>query len=159
MKANKKKIIILVSMVVLLVATGVLNYLTNVRVLDADDVQTTGSVTLNFFESTKKNRELSRTEQIAILNEIIAVNASTESVIEAEAEKIAIVNSMQTELLLESLIIAKGFDDVIVAISPKLVNIVVNKADMTIEESAKIFDIVVSQTDYEAHEIQIVPYA
>ncbi|MDR0751036.1 MAG: SpoIIIAH-like family protein [Christensenellaceae bacterium] len=157
MKANKKKIIILASMLLLLVATGVLNYYTNIKIKDVDPVDS-GGVTLTFFESTKKNRENTRNEQLAILNEIITVNTSAESVLEAEAEKMAIVRSMETELLLESLIMAKGFEDVIVDISPKLVNIVVGHTNMTLEESAKIFDIVVSQTDYKPEEIQIVPY-
>ncbi|MDR2267052.1 MAG: SpoIIIAH-like family protein [Christensenellaceae bacterium] len=159
LKASKKKIIALASMVVLLVTTGVLNYFLNVRQPIDDIVTPTGETTLTFFESTRLNRTDLRSEQIAILNEIIEANISSADVKEAEVELIAITKMMETELLLENLIMAKGFADVIVAISPKIVNVVVGKENMSVEDAARIFEVIVSQTDYEAKDIQIVPYS
>ena len=131
-KANKKKIIVVVSMVALLVATGCLNYFLNVRQQDGQPAGT---------------------------DEIIASASSSESAIaSAEEQKLQITGAMETELVLEGLIKAKGFEDCVVTMSTENVNVVVMDEELTLEESAQIMDIIVSETDYTAPDIVIIPY-
>ena len=109
MKANKKKIIVLVSMIALLVATGCLNYFLNVRKADVD--QPVDQTTPTFFATYRNDREVTRQQEIAYLDEMIASETSSaETIAEAEAQKLAICQAMETELVLEGLIKASSFN-------------------------------------------------
>jgi len=157
MKANKKKIIVLVAMITLLVATGCLNYFLNVKG-GADDVNAEVTVP-TFFEVYRADRTTTRDQEIAYLNEMIANEASSEeAVASAEDQKLALTASMETELVLEGLIKAYGFGDCVVTISTENVNIVVKDAELTTEEAAQILNIVVQETEFVAADVVIIPY-
>ncbi len=160
-KANKKKIIVVVSMVALLVATGCLNYFLNVK-QQADQSAGTdgGTVTAeSFFSTYRTDREETRSQELQYLDEIIASASSSESAIaSAEEQKLLITGAMETELVLEGLIKAKGFKDCVVTMSTENVNVVVMDEELTLEESAQILDIIVSETDYTAPNVVIIPY-
>src|SRR5690554_2148556 len=120
MKTNKKKIIILVSLVVLLVATGVLNYFLNLRAKPEEDDMTTPT----FFMSYREDREATRAEEILYLDSIITSATSDEATIAAAQEKkLALIDIMEMELALEGLIKARGFEDCIVTISTENINV------------------------------------
>jgi stage III sporulation protein AH len=157
MKANKKKIIILVSLVLLLVATGCLNYFLTVKnnAKDPTDVDATPT----FFSSFRDDRTNTRAQEILYLDDIIA-SANTDEVTmsSAQEKKLGIVDVMETELTLEGLIKAKGFVDCVVTISKDKVNIVVMDTELTVEEAAQIFDVIVNQTNYKAKNVTIIPY-
>lgn len=156
MKANKKKIIVLVAMITLLVATGCLNYFLNVK--GTKDVNADKDVP-TFFETYRADRTTTRAQEITYLDEIIASEASSdEAVASAEAQKFALTAAMETELVLESLIKAYGFGDCVVTISTENVNIVVKDEDLTTEEAAQILNIVVQETDFVAADVVIIPY-
>jgi stage III sporulation protein AH len=156
MKANKKKIIVLVAMITLLVATGCLNYFLNVK--DAEDVNADTNVP-TFFEVYRADRTTTRTQEIQYLDEMIAsASSSEETIANAQAQKLALTTAMETELVLESLIKAYGFGDCVVTISTNNVNIVVKDEELTTEEAAQILNIVVQETDYVAADVVIIPY-
>ena len=159
-KANRKKIIVVVSMVALLVATGCLNYFLNVRQQDGQPAGTDGTVTTEtFFSTYRTDREETRSQELQYLDEISASASSSESAIaSAEEQKLQITGAMETELVLEGLIKAKGFEDCVVTMSTENVNVVVMDEELTLEESAQIMDIIVSETDYTAPDIVIIPY-
>lgn len=157
MKANKKKIIVLVSMIALLVATGCLNYFLNVRKADVD--QPVDQTTPTFFATYRNDREVTRQQEIAYLDEMIASEiSSAETIAEAEAQKLAICQAMETELVLEGLIKAKGFEDCVVTISTENVNVVVKDAELTVEDAAQILNIVVTETTFTAPDVVVIPY-
>lgn len=156
MKANKKKIIVLVSMILLLVATGVLNYFLNIKGNQNDDE---GTVTPTFFQSYRSDREVTREQEIAYLDEIIASAASSEeSIAAAEAQKLTLCTNMETELALEGLIKARGFKDAVVTITTENVNVVVEDTELTAEEAAQILDIIVTETSFTALDVVVIPY-
>lgn len=158
MKANKKKIIVLVSMILLLVATGVLNYFLNVKGNTADN-NGDDPITPTFFQSYRSDREVTREQEIETLNEIIAsASSSAETIAEAEAQKLRICSAMETELILEGLIKAHGFEDAVVTISTENVNVVVKDEEVTQEEAAQILSIITSETEYTALDVVIIPY-
>ncbi|HOO22248.1 MAG TPA: SpoIIIAH-like family protein [Clostridia bacterium] len=157
MKANKKKIIILVSLVLLLVATGVLNYFITIRNKpnDPSDVDATPT----FFSSFRDDRENTRAQEILYLDDIITnANSDETTIASAQSKKLTLVDTMETELTLEGLIKAKGFEDCVVTISSEKVNVVVMDSELTIEEAAQILDIIVQQTKYTAKNVIILPY-
>ena len=159
-KANRKKIIVVVSMVALLVATGCLNYFLNVRQQDGQPAGTDGTVTTEtFFSTYRTDREETRSQELQYLDEIIASASSSESAIaSAEEQKLQITGAMETELVLEGLIKAKGFEDCIVTISTENVNVVVMDEDLSLEDAAQILNIVVTETEFTAPDVVIIPY-
>ena len=147
-------------MVALLVGTGCLNYFLNVKSQgNSDDNLVNNQTEQNFFETYRTDREETRNQEIAYLDEIIASSTSTETaILDAESQKLNITSSMETELVLEGLIKAKGFQDCIVTMSTENVNIVVVDEDLTLEEAAQILNIVETETSFTAPDVVIIPY-
>lgn len=162
LKANRKKIIVVCSMVALLVATGCLNYFLNAKTDNSTPVGDTNQqpeATTTFFATYRTDRESTRAQEIAYLDEIIASATSTESAIaDAESQKLNITSSMEKELVVEGLIKAKGFKDCIVTMSTENVNIVVMDEDLTLEDAAQILNIVETETTFTAPQVVIIPY-
>ncbi len=159
LKANRKKIIVVFSMVALLIGTGCLNYFLNVKTTDSDDAPDNNVVTPTFFETYRTDRESTRDQEIAYLDEIISSGTSTETAVQdAENQKLNITSSMEKELVLEGLIKAKGFGDCIVTMSTENVNIVVKDDELTLEEAAQILNIVETETSFTAPDVVIIPY-
>jgi stage III sporulation protein AH len=156
MKTNKKKIIVLVSLVLLLVATGVLNYFLNAK-LNPEEEELTA---VTFFTSYRQDREAIRAEEILYLDSIIGAEDSDEAAIaSAQEKKLGICDIMETELVLEGLIKSKGFEDCIVTISTENIHIVVKAAEITKEQSAQILNVVLTETDATPLDVVITPYA
>ena len=159
-KFNKKKVIILVSLVVLLVATGCLNYFLTVR----NNNKTTSNTNLDeatptFFATYRTDRESTRAQEILYLEDIISsANSDQETITGAQNKKLELVGTMETELALEGLIKSKGFEDCVVTISSNNVNVVVQDNELTLDEAAQILNIIVSETDYTAQNVVIIPY-
>ena len=154
--SKKKKIIILATMFVLLVATGYLNI-----VLNGGATTTTNSenvVTGNFFTTYRTDRQSTRDEEMAYYDAIIAsATASAEAKANAEAKKQELVNNMEMELVTEGLIKARGFEDVIVTNSNSAVNVIVKSAELTSSEVAQIVSIVKEQCIASLENIKIIP--
>ena len=159
LKANRKKIIVVFSMVALLIGTGCLNYFLNVKTADNNESPDNNVVTPTFFETYRTDRESTRDQEIAYLDEIISSGTSTETAVQdAENQKLNITSSMEKELVLEGLIKAKGFGDCIVTMSTDNVNIVVKDEELTLEEAAQILNIVETETSFTAPDVVIIPY-
>ena len=162
LSANAKKVLVLCCMVALLVVTGVLNYVLNTRIRDeGNDVINNGSedAVATFFSSYRSNRETARAEEFSYLDAIIA-SESTSAEVKATAEEkqVELLSFIENELVLESLIKAKGYDDAVVTMSTNNLNVIVNKAELTSEEVSKILGIILEETDYTASQVYVVPY-
>lgn len=159
MKANKKKIIVLCGMILLLVATGVLNYYLNSR-NNSQEPTGDGTVVATYFSDYRDYRETTRQETFTYLDTIILSDASSaEAKAAAETQKLDLCSKMETELIIENLIKAKGFDDAVVSMTTGNINVVVKTADsLDSAQVAQILAIVTEQTDYKATEVIIIPY-
>lgn len=157
LSANKKKIIVLCSMVALLIVAGTLNVLLNLK-SPAKDPEGGNTVT-TFFTSHRSDREARRAEQMAYLDSIITNTASTkEAIAAAEAEKLELCTNMEKELMLEGLIKAKGYDDAVVIMSKDNVNVVIKKDEFNLDDAAKVLGIITSETTYLPTQVVLVPY-
>lgn len=157
MLKKKTKIIILTAMVLLLGVTGYLNV-----ALNNSSLQTSTSVitSANYFATYREDRQATRDQELLYYDAIITNESSSdEAVKEAETKKLAIVAQMETELIMEGLIKAKGFEDCIVTNVNPNVKIVVKCADATLTSSevAQIVSIVKDQTNTSIDNIQITP--
>lgn len=158
-KAKTKKILVLSVMVVLLVATGVLNWALNDR-LTSNQPADANAVTETFFAAYRSDREATRESEFLYLDAIItSETSSAEAKKAAEEQKLDLVERMEKELQLETLIKSKGFDDAIVTMSDTGVNVVVGAAELSAEQAAQIFDIIQTETTFKAADVKIIPYS
>ena len=124
-----KKIALIVSMVVVLVVAAVLN-VTLLATNNKGDKQG-NDVQVSFFQTSRLDRQTTRDYEIAELNEIINMEGDeyAEARKNAIAKKQQIVDAMETELLLETLLKAQGYDDVLVTVNANSdkVSVIVDK--------------------------------
>ena len=104
----------------------------------------------------KMTREKQRNSLIEQLNEIIN-NPSTADAAKVEASniKVEMVKNSDTELKIENLLLAKGYDQAIVFIDSDKVNVVVNMEEITQNDATKIFDIVSNQSGINRENIKL----
>ncbi len=153
--SKKKKIVILSSMIALLVATAVFNFVlsgsTNVE----------GATSTTYFSEYKAQRSSSRNEQILQLDKIIAEASEDSDVREtALAQKIQLTALTEQELRLENLIKAYGYEEVVVTmnLSSPNVNVVVKDTEFDQTDAVKIYSILIAENNVDAENINIIPY-
>lgn len=154
---KRTKIIILVAMVLLLGVTGYLNIALNDKVTQTS---TNTYTSANYFATYREDRQSTRDQELLYYDAIItSADSSQEAKSKAEAKKLAIVEQMESELVIEGLVKAKGFEDCIVTNIEPNVKIVVKctNATLTTNEVAQIVAIIKEQTSATIDNIQITP--
>lgn len=155
MLKKKTKVIILAAMVLLLGVTGYLNIALN----NSATTPTTSTVTqMNYFDTYREDRQSTRDQELLYYDAIINSDSSTDEAKQnAETKKLEIVNQMESELVMEGLIKAKGFEDAIVTNSASNVNVIVKCANLETSQVAQIVSIVKEQTSKSLENIKIIP--
>lgn len=101
-----------------------------------------------------------RAEEINNLNEIIAVEGDeyAEARANATAQKQKIIELMETEILLESLLKAKGYDDLVVTIGvdSNNVNVIAAKESLTLQDTAIIYNTIVEELNVSPDYVKIL---
>lgn len=156
MLKKRTKIFILIAMVLLLGVTGYLNITLNNNVTTQANA---GVVTqANYFDTYRSDRQSTRDQELLYYDAIISSESSTtEAIANAEAKKLEIVNTMESELVMEGLIKAKGFEDVIVTNSANNINVIVKATSLESSQVAQIVEIVKQQTAKSIDNIKIIP--
>lgn len=161
-KAKTKKIIVLSVMVILLVTTGVLNFVLNDKLTSASENVSNNiqsGVTQTFFASAKSDRDSRRESQFLYLDAIVnSENSSASAKEAAEKEKLDLVKKMDQELSLETQIKGRGFEDTIVTIGDNGVSVVVGAAELSKEQANQIKSIIVAETTFKPTQIKVIPY-
>ena len=153
-----KKIALMVSMVLVLVAAAVLN----VTLLSKSSGQaSTGDVVqTSFFTTSRADRQATRNYEIAELNAILAMEGDeyAEARQRALEQKQNIVAAMETEMLLETLLKAQGFNDVLVTVNATADNIsvIVDKDDLTREDTVRIYNIIATEASISPDYVKIL---
>jgi stage III sporulation protein AH len=156
--SNKKKIIIMSSLVLLLAVTAVFNFMfanasTNVT---ADG----GVTTANYFTTYRSERTTTRNEQIVQLDSVISLyEAGDEKYEEATAMKMEIVSAMEKELILENMVKSLGFSDAVVSVSSDSdnINVFINSAELNYDTALSIYSMMKNETGIVAGNIIIMP--
>jgi stage III sporulation protein AH len=111
-----------------------------------------------FFRDYLFEREQERSKEVAYIKSIVEnPNSDEEMVKEAQSQLLEITSNMESELVIENLIKAKGFPDAIVIIHRENVNVIVDKPELVPEEIAIILDIVKRESGIETNNIKIIP--
>lgn len=101
-----------------------------------------------YFIESKLERDKKRSEMISNLNDIINSQNTNEDIRDQAVNmKLNTITSTEKEVFIENMIMAKGFNDVIVYLSDQSINIVVSSDSLTEKDVAKIVDIVNRETD------------
>ena len=158
---KKKKIIILSVMIGLLVITGYINVALNnsLSTKTTTTTQTSASATTQSFYTTyKAERESTRQQELQFYEAIIAsATSSADAVKEAEQNKMNLIQQMEKELVVEGIIVGKGFDDAIVTQSSANVNVFIKSPELNSSEVAIITDVVREQLGVDIEKIIIIP--
>ncbi len=158
MLSKKKKIFIVAGFVMLLAITGILNIIINNNVVKNVNAGLNSATTANFFTTYRTDRQDTRNQEIVYLDAIISsASSSAEAKTAAETKKQELVAQMESELILEGLIKAKGFEDAIVSTSSSNINVIVKSAELQESEVAQIVEIIQGQTNYNLDNIKIIP--
>ncbi len=111
----------------------------------------------SFFIQSRLDRNKNRSFYIETLNGIVADPNIDTSVKEmAQSEMIMLIKKSETESIIENLIKAKGFKDVLAIMGEDSVNIVVNSEKLTEAQVAQIKDIVSREADVKTDNIKIM---
>jgi len=154
MLSKKKKIFVLVAMVVLLVVTGYLNVKLNTN----ESVLETTTTSANFFTTCRADKIASRNYQLELYDSIIKTSTDANEVEDAKRERAKIASRVESELVLEGLISASGYEDVIVTTTDDSTNVFVKtSAGLNSDEVASILSILTTETGVLASNVKIIP--
>lgn len=156
--SKKRKIVVLSCMIALLAVTAVFNFILTTGTIDEN--QTTVVSSANYFSQYRTERLTTRNEELLQLDAIIDV-ADTNSAERAEAlaMKIELTEITEKELLLENLIKAYGFEDVVVVIGldSENVNVIAKSQELTTDDAILIYSIVSEEAGASPENVKIIP--
>ena len=120
------------------------------------DTSIQSSAGTNYFADFRTSGEQTRNREIEYLNAIINnENTDAETLKDAQEQMTEIVDCMEKEFTIESLLKAKGFTDAAVTFHYGSVNVIVDASALTNEDVAQILDIVKRETGEEAQNIKV----
>lgn len=158
--SNKKKIVVMSSLVVLLAATAVFNFaLANTDSLTSAEGME-GVTTANYFTTYRSERTTTRNEELVQLDSVIALYEEGDEKYEAATEmKMEIVAAMEQELILENMVKSLGFSDAVVSVSVDSdnVNVFINSSELNYDTALSIYNMLKEETQIVAGNIIIMP--
>ncbi|TCO68425.1 SpoIIIAH-like family protein [Caldanaerobacter subterraneus] len=169
----RKRLIAIVSLILLIATAFVLNYGYTEKKVDNAKNSSTQEVSQKAVETSaytqgkyiasgiftayREEREINRSRSIDALKEIVE-NKNTSQATRDEAQKqiIKLTEITNQEMIIENLIKAKGFQDAVVMIDNGIVNVIVQADKLSEEEVAQIVEIVSRQTGASLDNIKIM---
>lgn len=114
--------------------------------------------TEDYFAQIRLSRQETRDSAVELLQETIAYEDGTDGAATAVASLDGLVGDALAESQIESLVIAKGYDDCVAYMADETINVAVSSQPDGLAETdvALICDIVTTQTGYELDEIRII---
>ena len=123
------------------------------------DVPVDAAATNEYFDQVRLSREKARDSAVATLKSITeTTNADSATVNEALEAMTAMAKRTEEEARLEGLITAKGFQDCVAYMTDNNVTVTVSAGAEGLSEAgvARIKDIILTETDYNANQMKIV---
>ncbi|MBQ6706722.1 MAG: SpoIIIAH-like family protein [Clostridia bacterium] len=122
---------------------------------DPSSVEVAGKV--SYFEQARKNREEAREEAVDLIKDIAAdLQADSSAAQKVMDQSAALVQAIERESNIESLVKAKGFEDCVVYIADKNCTVVVKAEALTPAQTLPISEIVTAQAGVPAENINIL---
>lgn len=126
--------------------------------LESESAGDSGSSSnMDFFVEYRLSRDKLRANSVDRLNNIVDNEQTTEDVrSKAQEDIIEIGKVSENELQIEGLVKSKGFDEALVFITDEDIKVVVSAEELTEQDTVKILDIVMNETEFEAESIKIM---
>ena len=139
---NKKKIIVMSALVLLLAVTAVFNFVladTNVGAASNDTV-----TAANYFAAYRSERTTTRNEELTQLDGVIALYQPGDE---------------KYELVVETMVKSIGFSDAVVTVSSDFgsVNVFIDTPELTYDSALSIYTMLKNETGISPENIRIVP--
>jgi stage III sporulation protein AH len=112
-----------------------------------------------FFIEYRLQRDRVRSNEMEVLNQMMAnPNISAEGKRDAEKQMLALVETMEKELLVENLLKAQGYKDAIFFYHHGMANVVVQSEKLSDREFLQIAEMVSSVTGVKMEEVTVVEH-
>lgn len=155
--SNTKKIALMSTLVLLLAVTAVFNFiLAGTQTANASG----GSVNVNYFTSARAERTTTRSEEFVQLDSVLtAYDKESAEYKEAVAMKQKMVESMEDELVIETMIKSIGFSDAVVTIGKDSgdANVFINSNELNYDNALKIYTMLKKETGIVSGNVIIMP--
>jgi len=172
-----KKVLAIIGLAVLLIVAGYINYKLadkdvnsdNDNVVDVaeqdetavidESIETSaGMSTTQQLLQYEAERKIERQKELMYLDEIIDGKDSNDASVQtAVDQKLRIVSAMEHEQTITELLIAKGFNDIVVVCGQDSVNVIVGEQTLNDEQVARILNVVIEETGTGAENVKIIP--
>ena len=170
---NRKRNIALLSVLMCVTAAVLLNWSYNNRWGRADRAMSTAedtqmaeanatnaaSINSGYFAEARLTRQLSRDEALQLLQSAASADAASQETIDSAMNAIsAMATCSMQETQIENLLLAKDFSDCVVYIGNGAVTVAVPAPidGLSEEEVARITDIICTETEYDATQLNII---
>ena len=153
--SKKKKIFVLVAMVLLLVVTGYLNIALS-KNGKSENVTASTTVTASFLTTYRSNKLATRNSMIEYYDSIISSATTTSQVEEANKLKMDLAKRMESETILESMVMASGYEDAVVTIADENTTVMVKADGLNGDDVSKILTILVNETSTDPTNVKIM---
>ena len=156
--SKKKKIIVLSCMIALLAVTAVFNFILTADVNNVKDTVAVSSA--SYFSQYRTERVSTRNEELLQLDSVLtAAENGTDEYNSALTMKIQLTAMTEKEMLLENLIKAYGFQDVVVVMGLESdnVNVIAKSDELTTNDAVLIYTIINEETAIAPENVKIIP--
>ncbi len=154
MLSKKKKVFILCGMVALLVVTGCLNMFLSKK--NADNVPTSNYSSASLLSSYRASKLETRNSMLELYDSIIQTSTDQEQIKETNAKIAELASRMESETVLEGMIMASGYEDVVVTNKDDSYTVMVKTNNLTSDDVAKILGILVKETGVSATNVKVL---
>ena len=122
-----------------------------------NDQISNGSSNVDYFATSIVSRERTRDEAMQVLQSVVDdVNADEAAKAQALLDLTALANAMENESKIETLVIAKGFEQCVAVINGQKVSVIVKSDGLNAGQIAQINEIVYEQTGILPANINII---
>lgn len=155
---KKRKIIVLSCMIALLAVTAVFNFVFTTS--NVPSTETNAQASSSYFAQYRLERLNTRNEELLQIDQVLnSAPSDSEEYSQALALKMDITQNTEREMLLENLIKAYGFEDIVVMIGLESdnVNVVAKSSEMTTDEAIAIYSIIAEEVNISPENVKIIP--
>ena len=155
--SKKKKIIVLSCMIALLSVTAVFNFILTGTTAS---VQTQNNASVDYFTEYREERTSKRNEELLQLDTILSMaEIGSQEYSSALAMKIELTEMTEKEMMLEYLIKAYGFEDVVVVmnLNSDSVNVITKSVDLSTEDAITIYTVLQEENVASPENVKIIP--
>ena len=120
-----------------------------------EDIQTTNFTSTSLLTSYRISKMETRNSMMEMYDSIIASSTDSNQIISTNALIADLASRMETETVLEGMIMASGYEDVVVTNTDGDYTVMVKSDGLTSDDVAKILGILVKETGVSATNVKI----